>query len=321
MPATPHNSILFVPGKNPKPLPMEHRALLWRCLLNGVRLADPGVAAAMCLAPEDFHLAAWNGIYYRHIKAIEEDIPWLDALLQKSGPTEEDRRGARSWRMRRARLLYSLFDWLPALMALIPDAAVKSTILETERYFNNQQGIGDAVRELVKSPLRRMFSRGDRVLLIGHSMGSVIAYDALWQLWHEERNRGRVDLLVTLGSPLGMRFVQRRLIGFDDEPARRFPGNIRRWVNVAAQGDLTALDPALHDDFAGMREAGLVESITDIHDNLYTYFRNAAGLNVHRSYGYLTHPDVGRVIAAWWRGSEDVQSGGEIPGSTGLHLY
>lgn len=31
-------------------------------------------------------------------------------------------------------------------------------------------------------------------------------------------------------------------------------------------------------------------------------FRNDAGLNCHRSCGYLVHPRVGEEIARWWRG-------------------
>ena len=295
------NRIIFVPGKNPKPLPAEHRALLWRCLLGGVRKVDPDLVAAMCATTESFQLAAWNGLYYHQIKAVEDDLPWIEVLLEKSGPDPQDVREALSWRRRRARWLYTLADLLPFLIALLPDAAVKSTISETERYFNNHEGIGEQVRELLKAPLRRMFAEGDRVMVIGHSLGSVIAYDTLWELWHGEQNPGRVDLFLTLGSPLGMHFVQDRLVGFHAAAGRRFPGNICRWKNAAARGDLTALDRALKDDFAPMLELGLTESIEDMHADLYTYFRNQDGLNVHRSYGYLAHPLVGRVIADWWR--------------------
>jgi len=32
--------IIFVPGKNPKPEAAQHRELLWRTLIEGVRRAD-----------------------------------------------------------------------------------------------------------------------------------------------------------------------------------------------------------------------------------------------------------------------------------------
>ena len=180
---------------------------------------------------------------------------------------------------------------------MVPDPAVKNTIAETQRYFENRDGIGSQVRELVKAPLRAAWAQQQRVLLIAHSMGSVIAYDALWELWHEEGCRERIDLLLTLGSPLGMRFVQRRLRGAAMQAVSRYPGNIRRWINVATEGDLTALDPTLHDDFAEMERAGLTEHIVDMHKGVFGYFRGREGLNVHRSYGYLVLPEVGRVVA------------------------
>lgn len=295
------NKIIFVPGKNPKPLAAVHRALLWRSLLGGVRLADPELVAAVGAAQDSFHLAAWNNLYYHQIRDVQADIPWIDALLEKSGPEPRDVREALRWRRRQVRWLYALADKFPYLISWLPNQVVRNTIRETERYFNNDDGIGEQVRELIKAPLRTMFTEGDRVMLIGHSMGSIIAYDALWELWHKERNPGRVDLFLTLGSPLGMQFVQQRLVGFRAPPERRFPGNIRRWQNAAAQGDLTALDRNLKHDFYPMLEQGLTESIEDINAGLYTYFRNQDGLNVHRSYGYLAHPQIGRVIAAWWR--------------------
>jgi hypothetical protein len=296
------NHILFVPGKNPKPPADLHRGLTWRCLLRGVEKCDAAIAADMAAHADTFQLIPWNGIYYGRVKQIEKDLPWIEELLRRTGPSPDDIRAVRSWRNKKAWLTYTLADLFPFLIPLTPDPAVKSTIEETRRYFENHDNIGCQVRELLKAPLRRIFKNGERVLVICHSMGSVIAYDALWELWHEEKLRGQVDLFLTLGSPLGMRFVQNRLIGFRNHDGQRFPGNIRRWQNVAAEGDLTALDPAVHDDFKPMLDLGLTELIQDKHAGIYTYFRDQNGLNAHRSYGYLVHDQVGRIIAHWWRG-------------------
>jgi hypothetical protein len=149
-----------------------------------------------------------------------------------------------------------------------------------------------------------MLADGDRILIIAHSMGSVITYDALWELTHIEKNPGQVDLFLTLGSPLGMRFTQKRLRGARERGTQRYPHDIRHWINLTAQGDLTALDPTLRDDYQAMLELGLIESITDVNGGIFNYFRNEAGLNVHRSYGYLANPRVGEVIARWWKGAE-----------------
>jgi len=296
------NKIIFVPGKNPKPRPEVHKALLWRCLTRGVELVSPEVAHDMAAHSECFSLAAWNAIYYGHIKDAEDDVPWVELLCQKTGPDAQDVRHALSWQHKPVRLLYTLADLFPALIPLLPNPAVKSTIRETESYFQNRDGIGSHVRELVKAPLRQMFAAGDRVLLIGHSLGSIIAYDALWEFTHTEGLPGKIDLFLTVGSPLGMRFVQDRLFGFHSLE-RRFPRNIRRWVNVAAHGDLTALDPEVRNDFLLMLEQGFTESIEDWHRGVFNYFRNEQGINEHRSYGYLVEQHVARFIAAWWQGN------------------
>lgn len=306
------NKILFVPGKNPKPRPEVHRALLWRCLMRGMELVNPKVAQQLRDCPDCFELVAWNSIYYGHIKESEEDVPWIDLLCQKTGPDAQDVRHALSWwRHKPARLMYSLADLFPFLISLLPDPAVKSTVRETERYFRNTDDIGSHVRELVKVPLRRMLESGDRVLLICHSLGSVIAYDALWELSHLEHFDGEVDLFLTLGSPLGMRFVQNRLLGFNSTE-HRFPCNIRRWVNIAAHGDLTALDPDIRDDYRPMLEQGCTRSIEDWHRGVFNFFRNEDGLNEHRSYGYLVEQHVARAVCDWWQGDG---IGRTVPGS------
>jgi hypothetical protein len=103
--------------------------------------------------------------------------------------------------------------------------------------------IGSRTRNVLKPPLREAVDRGDRVLLIAHSRRSVIAYESLWELDHLETLPQCVDCLLTIGSPLGMHYVQRRLIGMAHSRPRIYPRNIGRWVNIAAHGDLVALDP------------------------------------------------------------------------------
>ncbi|MHB8535799.1 MAG: hypothetical protein ACYDBW_10185 [Sulfuricaulis sp.] len=296
------NRILYIPGKNPKPPPPEHRRRLLRVLLRGVEQADPAVARDIERRAEAFSVIAWNPLYYQSYKSPDTDLPWIDALLQRTGPSETDLQEAQSFRRRIAWLLYTAADLFQFLIPLVPDPVVKNTIQETARYFGNQGGIGEQVRELLKAPLRQLFAEGKRILVISHSMGSVIAYDSLWDLTHIEKNPECVDLFLTIGSPLGMRFTQQRLRGAREKGTERYPHDIRRWINIASQGDLTALDPTLRDDFKAMVNLGLIESITDINENVFNYFRNEQGLNVHRSYGYLVNPRMGRVIADWWTG-------------------
>lgn len=292
--------IIFVPGKNPKPPPEAFRAQLWRCLLEGVRRADPATHRRMATAPECFSLIAWNYSFYHRHRDIALDQPWIDRLIETASAAPEDISEARSWRRRLMALAYFAADLVPMLTRFVPDPVMKATLAETAHYFENREGIAEIVRRPLLESLQRLDPVAP-VLLIGHSLGSVIAWDVLWQLSHEQPAPCRVDLFLTIGSPLGTRYVQRRLLGSREKGRRRYPVNIRRWINVTSVGDLLAVDPKLRSDFDEMIRLGLIEEIRDYPGPVYNFFRSDEGLNVHRSYGYLVNPAVGRIIADWWR--------------------
>jgi hypothetical protein len=130
-------------------------------------------------------------------------------------------------------------------------------------------------------------------------MGSVIAFEALWQLSRIEHAPLQIDLFLTMGSPLGQRYIQKRIKGRDAIAAARYPANIRRWVNLSAVGDLTSLDPELQNDFGEMLKFGLVECIDDREVN--NWFRFDGELNTHSEYGYLINPETASIVADWWR--------------------
>jgi hypothetical protein len=291
--------IIFVPGKNPTPEEGQYSQLLWRSLVEGVRRADSQVADVLQVRYEQFHLIDWNGLYYQSHKDIASDMPWIDALINKLGPTEQDIRDANSWNIWLSRFLLTMGDDIPFLIRLLP-TEVRSTADEISRYFNNTDNVASEVRDLLKQALRPMLEQQDAVLLIGHSLGSAIAYDTLWELSHQDGVKGKVDFL-TLGSPLGMHYIQRRLLGMNGQKARKYPDQIRYWVNLSAEGDVVSLNRKFRECFRQMLELGLVESIEDHYQGIYNIFRSDEGLDCHRAYGYMVSPAVGNVIADWWK--------------------
>src|SRR3990172_1338892 len=136
--------IIFVPGKNPKPEAPLHSALLWRSLVEGVRRADSDVAETLQASSPQFHLVSWNYLYYREYKDSTSDIPWIDALINKHGPTEQDIQDARSWNIWLSRLLLTLADHIPLLIRMLPEE-VRSTAHEIDRYFNNTDDVARKV--------------------------------------------------------------------------------------------------------------------------------------------------------------------------------
>jgi len=293
--------IIYVPGKNPKPRATQHRELLWKVMLEGVRRADGNTVSSMRNNYSHFHLISWNHIFYHADKDITPDIPWVDHLINKHGPTEQDIKEANSWRNKLGRLLFTLADHIPLIIPLLPKE-VNSAATEMNRYFNNIDNVGNNIRKLLKHTLRPLIEKNEPVLLIGHSLGSIIAYDTLWELSIEEGLHGKVDFL-TIGSPLGMHYVHRRLMGINEYKENTYPKLIQRWINISSEGDIIALERNFHSCFKDMLDQNLVKSIEDHSHGIYNFYRSDEGLNCHRSYGYLVNPAVGSIIADWWKGN------------------
>jgi hypothetical protein len=293
-------AILYVPGIKPKPPVAEHRAALWRCLLAGIAGQDPATAADMARHPDCFQVVSWAHVFYETRRDIALDLPGIERLLSLPGPEARDLREASSWQRRLKRRLYLLSDAFPPLMGLVADPNMRATLADTRRYFADHDGAAVKVRHMVADALIEAWRAHRRVLLIGHSLGSVIAIDVLWELSHRFAEPGKVDRFVSIGSPLGLGFVRERLLGARETGRRRYPTNIRRWTNLAAIGEMTALDRQLAVIWSEMRELGLVGEITDRLD-LQTFFRGPAGLNVHKCYGYMANAVVAGTVAGWWR--------------------
>lgn len=81
--------------------------------------------------------------------------------------------------------------------------------------------------------LDRAHAEGRPVILVAHSMGSLVAYDLL----SSETDTGRVRRLVTVGSPLGSPVLRHLLIGGDSADTLAVPRGVDGWVNVRNDGD------------------------------------------------------------------------------------
>ncbi len=157
------------------------------------------------------------------------------------------------------------------------------------------------VRQRLYRLLVPALRENQRILLMAHSLGSVVAYDSLWELsggsrFNTLRDRS-VDLFVTLGSPLGDETVKENLLGGKNPPATRYPRNIRRWVNLAARGDTICYDARMANDFRPMRRMKLLESFQEQTDLCSVYRGRDGAWNPHKLYGYLILPEVGRLVA------------------------
>lgn len=291
--------ILYIPGLLPKPEADTHRDALLRCLLAGVRRLDHGIAASIADNPECFDIVSWTYDFYGEHRDFALDAASVIDVIEQPGALRLDIHEATSTIRRLGRWLYTLGDWLPFLIPHVANERMALHLRDLLRYSRNENDIAEHARQMLKLPLRSASEADRPILLIAHSMGSVIAFEALRQTSHDDGPIVAVDLLLTMGSPLGQRYIQKRLEGHNKTGILHWPNNIRRWINLAAVGDLTAIDPMLADDFAAMKNMGLIEDIED--RPLFNYFRLNGQLNVHAEYGYLVNEVTARIVTDWWR--------------------
>ncbi|MCC5795357.1 MAG: hypothetical protein JJT85_11570 [Chromatiales bacterium] len=292
--------IIYVPGLRPKPPPEVHRALLHRCLIEGIHRTEPALARALAGRDDWLRLVAWGDLLYPEYRDPSIDQPAIEQLLSHERAVPADIAIVRSLRWRVRTLLHKAGNHWSGLARLLADGRAQLHLRDSGRYFDNEDGLADRIRGRLDSALDA--AEGRHILLLAHSFGTVIAWDTLWLRGHRQRRPAEIDFFVTMGSPLGSRLVRRRLAGAREKGRRRYPPGIRRWQNLAALGGLTALGRRFADDFAGMRRMEMVEEIRDRTD-LVNPFYGVDGLNVHRCYGYFVNPVTGRVIADWWLAS------------------
>ena len=304
--------IIYVPGLRPKPPPAIHRNELLRCLVEGIRRIDKEVALQIRETGRSFDIVGWTYDFYGEHRDAELDRAAIEQVLRQPAATPKDIAEATTLKRRAVRWLYRAAEHLPFLIPQVADENMQLHLRDLRRYVTNDADIANATRRQLKIPLRAAWKSGRPILLIGHSMGSVIAYDTLWQMSRESKEGLRVNFL-TLGSPLGQRYIQRRLEGSAESGERRFPGNITRWVNIAAVGEMTAIDMAVRNDFSDMVPLGLTEDIKDV--EVYNYFRLQGVLNVHSEYGYLVNEATASEVSNWWRSVTGSAAGAAIAAS------
>jgi hypothetical protein len=151
-------------------------------------------------------------------------------------------------------------------------------------YYLEFDGMRRAVLDIVEDALRERVPGGGPVVVVGHSLGSIVAYDLL------TRVSGDVDvrLFVTAGSPLGYPIVQKNLLGKENNRRprvpRRVPARQAAWVNAYDVRDFVSL---VH-PIGGGYDAAPADQIVDRRTFNPTYPHSIAD--------YLADPDVSGPI-------------------------
>jgi hypothetical protein len=156
--------------------------------------------------------------------------------------------------------------WLPDV---VKEAVIKKAAMEAYYFlFNKEYVRGDGARFTVREELRSRLleelaaaqAQANKLVIVSHSMGTMVAYDVL-------RNCPEcppVDTLFTLGSPLGVREVQERLIAAGAADVDFPAATLNHWINVYDPLDpICGADPTLANDYrpvGGKRVTDVKES-------------------------------------------------------------
>ena len=153
-------------------------------------------------------------------------------------------------------------SWLPASVkqAIIRKAAMESYYFLFNKPYTRADGttfqVRDELRNRLLKDLAEARKAADKVVIVSHSMGTMVAYDVLRNC----PDCPHVDTLITVGSPLGIQEVQDELRAAD-APALDFPARaLDRWVNVYDPLDpVCGADPKLSNDYAAVTGKSVVD--------------------------------------------------------------
>ena len=158
--------------------------------------------------------------------------------------------------------------------------------------FNGKERlVKDIIREQLAQTLKR--HKNKEIMLIGHSMGSIIAYDVLTHTVPQIK----INTFVTIGSPLGLPIIiskiaseqKRQLV---KKVKVRTPENVaRNWFNLSDLSDRVAINYTLGDDYD--ENMNRVRAIDKVVYNNYEYNGKK---NPHKIYGYLRTPELAEII-------------------------
>jgi len=302
-------TIIYVHGRGWKPAPSVVAELWVAALRTGLErdFAKLGKTAALDGARlvTAYYGDLTNAIRTTAGKFYDESLDIAD--LQNALSAMSALTSAKKFRRSRYETLpsrSSLKEFLadvgaPVLSTLgLTEIALARRMPELSAYWHRDSAFSRESRQRVLVPLREAIARGDRILLIAHCLGSVIAYDCLWELSHgPSAPAGKIDTWITLGSPLGDEFVKRKLAGADRQGEERYPKNVLSWSNVAAEDDFTCHDETVANDFRPMLQQHLISRIKDY--RIYNVAVRYGRSNPHNGLGYLIHPRVTKLVADW----------------------
>ncbi len=180
----------------------------------------------------------------------------------------------------------------------VSDLIVHKYFRDLDLYYEENLGIendnNSNVKELIRNRLVETLIKykNYQIMIVAHSMGSIIAYDVLNFLVPEIT----IHTLVTIGSPLGLPIIVSKIANeqkkFNNHSGELItPPGVKKWFNLADILDKIALNYKLADDFTvNSNNVGPVDFLVT-----NNYQMNVIN-NPHKSYGYLRTQKFTEII-------------------------
>lgn len=181
-------------------------------------------------------------------------------------------------------------------LTYITDHIIHNYFKDLESYYSNEK---DSTQQLLRDKIRNrlqtvlMKYRKQNILLISHSMGTIISYDVMTNL----NGNIKINTWFTIGSPLGLPVVVSKIakeLGLQDleKDKLKTPETVNKhWYNFSDLKDKVAFNYILSDDFIE-NSKGIKVNDFEVSNN---YFSNGEP-NPHKSYGYLRTTEVSSCI-------------------------
>jgi hypothetical protein len=233
--------------------------------------SGPELALAEELAMEWMARAASRSADEKSRRAASQE---LAQLRQMAGEEQGVRAAARSAINGLARI-----RWFAPFGMGFASRFVMRSLTQVTRYLSD-----DSLREQALARVHALLTPGTQVM-IGHSLGSVVAFEAAQMFDHP------LPLLITIGCPLGLHTVVYERVR--PQPPR-FPPAVHHWVNIADRNDIVAAEPDLTPLFGPTAAPGAV---------LEGGYTVENGTKPHQADFYLTKAQLGRPIGALLSGN------------------
>ena len=301
--------IIFIHGRDQKPDKAPLQALWYDAIEHGLQRDCGGSNSLQAFRDVDKRFVYYGKLSNTLLKKPTEDPASRQQALAnlKEYQTHQFDEATYDEVSKIGFLKEALADTYSAILGRLGAAETLITMVAPDmaHYWNEDTYFGSDVRHRLMVELKEALDNQDDVMIVSHSLGSMISYDVLWKLSHYGEYRHdygadkKVDLLVTLGSPLGDENVKDRFKGSRLKGDKKYPLNIQKWINISAEDDFISHDSEIKNDYKEMLELGLVPGgMKDIYPIHNLNIRNGKS-NPHASIGYLIHPEFIAVLDEW----------------------